>query len=165
LWLDAGHSGLPEYIVAADAAPDDVRIALANLLAELEGGSIVGTPGHLPDARVSRDPLHAQARPEPPLLEVLYKLRQHRTEPGLTRGSKLRKVAGEAGVLRVCRHLSVRNCRFESGGERLVTGEYASAWSRRWRRRPTSLAFDFEMAVGKERDGDFFTAFGNQAHD
>lgn len=44
---------LAENAVCADAPPDDVWVAGAQLVAVLEGGTAVGSPDHLPHARIS----------------------------------------------------------------------------------------------------------------
>src|SRR5437879_1547286 len=53
----SGRSGLVEDFVGSDPAPDDVRLALADRIAVLEGCSTVIRPGHLEDARSTLDTL------------------------------------------------------------------------------------------------------------
>src|SRR6266851_10137525 len=45
----SGTSGAGEYLVSADSAPYDMRLAFPDRITEVEGGSAVRRPGQFPD--------------------------------------------------------------------------------------------------------------------
>ena len=67
----AGHLWVAKDVVGADAAPDHVSVAGADLSAELEGCAVVGAPCQFPDARVAYDAFDTKLRPEPAPFQVL----------------------------------------------------------------------------------------------